>query len=43
MTTLDAAIFLGLLAIVDRKRRRAVILDALLISTAFAVFATLRG
>ncbi|MGA2390453.1 MAG: hypothetical protein ABSF97_15915 [Candidatus Sulfotelmatobacter sp.] len=43
MTTLDAVIFVGLLAIIDRKRRRAVIVDALLISSAFAIFSTFRG
>jgi hypothetical protein len=37
MTILDAAIFLGLLAIIDQKRRRAVIVDAVLVSSAFAV------
>jgi hypothetical protein len=37
MTILDAAIFLGLLAIIDQKRRCAVIVDAVLISSAFAV------
>jgi hypothetical protein len=37
MTILDAAIFLGLLAIIDQKRRRAVIVDAVLFSSAFAV------
>jgi hypothetical protein len=36
MTILDAAIFVGLLAIIDQKRRRAVIVDAVLISSAFA-------
>jgi len=37
MTILDAAIFLALLAIIDQKRRCAVIVDAVLISGAFAV------
>jgi hypothetical protein len=37
MTTFDAAIFVGLLAIIDQKRGRAVIVDALLISGAFAI------
>jgi hypothetical protein len=37
MTILDAAIFLGRLAIIDQKRRCAVIVDAVLISSAFAV------
>jgi hypothetical protein len=37
MTTLDAAIFVGLLAIVNRKRRKEVLVDALVISSVFAL------